>query len=125
MTTESPITPQEALAQFKETHPNLNTVKKIAEFSDDQKIEEKEEKFVQQYGQELSGGDREARQIYRTAVNLQERAVLLWGNIKDAVSPYLKQTLFNNLPQDLPAAFIDAAGINSRIQPAIWQLGFY
>lgn len=90
---------QEALQQFRENHPEMNSIQQIVSIPEDE--------FVKLYGKKLAGGDREARQIHRTAANLQESAALLWVNIKDAVSPYLKQTLFNNLPENLPEAFIN------------------
>src|SRR5205807_3333555 len=53
---------------------------------------------------EIEGGEREARRVHKTAVNVAEQAALIWANIKDAVaSPFFGQTLFNNIPQD----FID------------------
>jgi hypothetical protein len=59
-----------------------------------------EEEFVRRYADTLDGGAREARRAYRAAANMQEKATLLWANIKDAVAPHFSQTLFNNLPAD-------------------------
>ena len=107
MTSQGVITPQQLLERFKESHPALDSVQKIVDFGDANTPEAREAQFVRQYGPELADGDREARQIYRAALTLSERAVLLWANLRDAVAPHFQQTLFNNLPQELPQAFID------------------
>ncbi|MCX6678894.1 MAG: neuraminidase-like domain-containing protein [Methanothrix sp.] len=59
-----------------------------------------EDSFVQDFAGKLAGGSREARQIYRTAADIQEKAALIWANIKDAVDPYYNQVIFNNLPDN-------------------------
>ncbi|MEN8447151.1 MAG: Tc toxin subunit A, partial [Cyanobacteria bacterium J06555_13] len=100
MAAEKLMTPRMVLAEFRENHPDLCSIKEIVEFGN-------EAKFVHQYGPTLAGGNREARIIYRSAKNLQEQAALLWSNIREATSPYFSQTLFNNLPQDLPQRFIE------------------
>lgn len=101
MTTKNALTHQEVLARFKENHPDLNSVSKITQRY------RNEREFVDRYRSELAGGDREARRIYRTAVNLKERSVLLWANLRDASSPYLGQTLFDNLPKNLSKNFLE------------------
>ncbi|MGB3613507.1 MAG: LamG-like jellyroll fold domain-containing protein, partial [Elainellaceae cyanobacterium] len=107
MSSQNVVTPLQLLEQFKETYPELNSVQKIVSFGDANTPQAREEQFVRKYGPDLAGGDREARQLYRTALNLSERAVLLWANLRDAVSPHFQQTLFNNLPKELPQTFID------------------
>src|SRR2546423_11996884 len=85
-----------ALERFQEAHPELQSATAIAHMP--------EEAFVEKYAADIEGGEREARRVHKTAVDVAERAALIWANIKDAVaSPFFGQTLFNNIPQD----FID------------------
>lgn len=85
-----------ALERFQEAHPELQSATAIASMP--------EAAFVEKYAAEIEGGEREARRVHKTAVNVAEQAALIWANIKDAVaSPFFEQTLFNNIPQD----FID------------------
>ena len=86
----------ELLDRFKEFYPEFNSVNKILNHYPI--ISGGEEKFVQNFADELDGGSREAREIYRTAADISEKAALIWANIKDAIAPYYSQVIFNNLP---------------------------
>lgn len=92
---------REALEIFKETHPKLDSVAKILE------TYATEDAFVEAHADEFPGGSRDARQVYRTALDHRDQAILLWGSLQDAIAPHYRQTLFNNLPTELPAAFIE------------------
>src|SRR6266516_7402566 len=79
-----------ALERFQEAHPDLQSATEIASMS--------EAAFVERYAADIEGGEREARRVHKTAVNVAERAALIWVNIKDAIaSPFFAQTLFNNI----------------------------
>ncbi|HUS75232.1 MAG TPA: LamG-like jellyroll fold domain-containing protein [Methanothrix sp.] len=88
----------ESLDRFKRSYPELSSATKI--LSRYPTASNGEETFVREYAGKLEGGSREARKIYRMAFNIQENAALIWANIKDAVSPYYSQTIFNNLPEE-------------------------
>ncbi|WP_204151585.1 LamG-like jellyroll fold domain-containing protein [Leptolyngbya sp. CCY15150] len=81
---------RDSFEQFKEAHPELNSALKIAAIS--------ESEFVETYAPDLEGGERQAYRIHQTAVRVQQQAALVWANLKDAASPFLRQTLFNNIP---------------------------
>jgi hypothetical protein len=91
-TSSRPLSDRAAFERFKEAHPELGSALKIAA------IDEKE--FVQTFadGQELD--DRQAYRIHQTARRIQEQTALVWANLKDVASPFLRQTLFNNIPQE-------------------------
>ncbi len=92
MSSPKSLPPYEALERFREHHPEFNTIEKILSLT--------EARFVQEYAGFFNGDERKARRVYHEAQEMQERAVLLWANIKDAVaSPYMKDTLFNNIPE--------------------------
>ena len=58
-----------------------------------------EEAFVKSYSS-FFDDSRKARAAYRQAQAVQEKTALLWANIKDSVaSPFMKDTLFNNVPK--------------------------
>src|SRR5712692_10911938 len=81
-----------ALERFQEAHPELQSATAIASMP--------EASFVEKYAADIEGGEREARRVHKTAVDVSERAALIWANIKDTVaSPFFRQTLFNNIPQ--------------------------
>ena len=86
------------LDRFKEFNPSANSVNKI--LTSYPIALGGEDSFVQDFAGNLVGGAREARQIYRTAADIQEKAALIWANIKDAVDPYYNQVIFNNLPDN-------------------------
>ncbi|MCX6674441.1 MAG: neuraminidase-like domain-containing protein [Methanothrix sp.] len=86
----------ESLDRFKEFYPEFNSVNKILNRYPISSCGEN--RFVHQFADELEGGSREARQIYRTAADISEKAALIWANIKDAIAPYYGQVIFNNLP---------------------------
>jgi Salmonella virulence plasmid 28.1kDa A protein len=92
--TDTPLSPLQILEMFKENHPDLNSIEKILDFT--------EEDFVNEFtspGQETFGGDkRKARQAYRSAQRIQEQIPLLWANLREIGSPVLQNTLFNNIP---------------------------
>lgn len=90
MTMLLPLTDRSAFERFKESHPELGSALKIAAVP----VAE----FVQTYAPELADGERQAYRIHQTAVRIQQQAALVWANLKDAASPFLQQTLFNNLP---------------------------
>ncbi|MCB0185052.1 MAG: hypothetical protein KDE31_12345, partial [Caldilineaceae bacterium] len=96
MSTTKTKSPHEALEMFKERHADLDTIDKILSFS--------EERFIAQYADFYDGDVRKARRAYHEACRIKEQITLLWANVKDAVaSPYMRDTLFNNIPQ----SFID------------------
>jgi len=95
MTIDNMLIDRAALERFQEAHPELQSATAIANIP--------EAAFVEKYAAEIEGGEREARRVHKTAVNVAERATLIWANIKDATSPFFEQTLFNNIPRD----FID------------------
>lgn len=93
MSNQPPLTPIQTLEMFKESHPDLNSIEKILEFSEDD--------FVKEFtGREPFNGDiRKARQAYRAAQRIQEQIPLLWANLREIGSPVLKNALFNNIPE--------------------------
>ncbi|WP_019502255.1 LamG-like jellyroll fold domain-containing protein [Pseudanabaena sp. PCC 6802] len=97
MPTPKALSPIQTLEMFKESHPDLNSIEKILDFS--------EEIFVKDFTdrEPFNGDIRKARQAYRAAQRIQEQITLLWANLKDIGSPVLKEALFNNIPQ----SFID------------------
>jgi len=85
------LTDREALEHLRETHPELRPLRAIADLP--------EETFVTRYATTAFQGDqRLARRVHKTAVQVQQQAALLWANLKDAASPWLAGTLFNNIP---------------------------
>jgi len=98
MSTETHVTTRESLEKFKEAYPELDSIAKILKLYP--VARGGEEDFVTDHEGKLEGGSREARQVYRMAANIQEKATLIWANIKDAVSPHFNQALFNNLPEE-------------------------
>jgi len=82
--------------EFKEFYPDFNSINKI--LTRYPINSGGENNFVHQFANDLEGGSREARQIYRTAADISEKAALIWANIKDAIAPYYSQVIFNNLP---------------------------
>jgi hypothetical protein len=98
MASEEEIGACESLERLKESYPELSSAAKI--LSKYPIAQGGEDLFVREYADKLEGGAREARQIYRTAFNIQEKAALIWANVRDTVSPYYNQTIFNNLPED-------------------------
>jgi len=96
MASSKKVNGREALDRFKKEHPELGSVNKIANMP--------EKTFVQKYAKAFNGDPKQAKQVHKTAKNIQQKTALLWANIKDAVaSPYYVTTLFNNIPQE----FID------------------
>ncbi|ESA33674.1 virulence plasmid kda a protein [Leptolyngbya sp. Heron Island J] len=89
-TASSPLTDRAAFERFKEANPQLGLALKIAAIP--------EIEFVKTYGEQLEDGERQAYRIHQTAVRVQQQAALVWANLKDAASPFLQQTLFNNIP---------------------------
>ena len=89
-TASSPLSDRAAFERFKEANPQLGSALKIAAIS--------ETEFVQTYADRLEDGERQAYRIHQTAVRVQQQAALVWANLKDAASPFLQQTLFNNIP---------------------------
>ena len=82
---------KEILASFLEENNDFRSASAIARWD--------KEEFVQAYAKYFKGGEAEARMVYLTAVQVSERTALIWANIKDTVaSPYMKDTLFNNIP---------------------------
>ncbi len=98
MGSEEEIEVYDMLDRFKEFYPEINSVKKI--LTHYPIALGGEDSFVQDFAGILAGGSREARQIYRTAADIQEKAALIWANIKDAADPYYNQAIFNNLPDN-------------------------
>ncbi|MGD1858286.1 MAG: LamG-like jellyroll fold domain-containing protein [Leptolyngbyaceae cyanobacterium] len=92
------ISDRELLERFREQHPNLHSLQDIVELT--------ESEFIAQFAQEFDGAERQARRVYKTAVRLREKAILVWMNLRDILSPYYQQTLFNNLPTELPECFL-------------------
>ncbi|MDD1759249.1 MAG: Tc toxin subunit A, partial [Methanothrix sp.] len=88
----------EKLNRFEELYPEFNSVNKI--LSHYPIISGGEDKFIQNFSDDLDGGSREAREIYRTAADISEKAALIWANIKDVIAPYYSQVIFNNLPDN-------------------------
>ncbi|MGB7441686.1 MAG: Tc toxin subunit A [Coleofasciculaceae cyanobacterium] len=84
-------TDREALEKFREIHPELS-IHKIAGIP--------ENEFVQKYANDFPGGVRQARRSHKTASIIQQRTTILWANIKDAASPFIRNALFNNIPQE-------------------------
>jgi len=78
---------------FKESHPDLNSIEKIVNFSE----EEFTTTFIDR--KPFNGDIRKARQAYRAAQRIQEQITLLWANIREIGSPVLKDALFNNIPE--------------------------
>lgn len=101
MASEEEIGACESLERLKESYPELSSAAKI--LSKYPIAQGGEDLFVREYADKLEGGAREARQIYRTAFNIQEKAALIWANVRDTVSPYYNQTIFNNLPEEFLA----------------------
>ena len=89
-TASSPLNDRSAFERFKEANPQLGSALKIAAIA--------ETEFVQTYAAQLEDGERQAYRIHQTAVRVQQQAALVWANLKDAASPFLQQTLFNNIP---------------------------
>lgn len=92
------ISDRELLERFREQHPNLHSLQDIVDLT--------ESEFVARFAQEFDGTERQARRAYKTAVRLREKAILVWMNLRDILSPYYQQTLFNNLPTELPECFL-------------------
>ena len=86
------------LERFRERHPELASLQDITNVN--------ESLFVTQFAGEFDGGEREARRVYKTAIRLRDKAILVWMNLRDVLSPYYRQTLFNNLPTELPECFL-------------------
>ncbi|MGC9514424.1 LamG-like jellyroll fold domain-containing protein, partial [Methanocrinis sp.] len=104
------VTIRESLERLKEAHPELDSITKI--LSRYPLSEDGEEGFIRDFAGELDGGFREARQVYRMAANIQEKAALIWANISDAASPHFNQALFNNLPDDFLQQLQSIPGYN-------------
>ncbi|NMF86620.1 LamG-like jellyroll fold domain-containing protein, partial [Nodosilinea sp. P-1105] len=85
------LTDRTAFEQFKQAHPELGSALKIAAIS--------EAEFVRTYGHSDGLDPRQAYRIHQTAVQIQQQTALVWANLKDMASPFLRQTLFNNIPQ--------------------------
>ncbi|MBD2459655.1 hypothetical protein H6G89_01245 [Oscillatoria sp. FACHB-1407] len=98
MSIDFQVATRELFERFRETDPELGSIAAIATQSEDG--------FVRKHADKFEGGSREARQVYRLAVNLKQKADLLWLNIQDVFASHFQQTLFNNLPTDLPDEFI-------------------
>jgi len=98
MGSQEEIEVYDSLDRLKEFYPGINSVNKI--LSNYPIALGGEDSFVRDFAGKLAGGSREARQIYRTAADIQEKAALIWANIKDAVDPYYNQVIFNNLPDN-------------------------
>ncbi|MDX2212460.1 MAG: LamG-like jellyroll fold domain-containing protein [Oculatellaceae cyanobacterium bins.114] len=98
MSIDLQVATREVFERFRETYPELGSITAIAAQSEDS--------FVNAHIDKFEGGSREARQVYRLAVNLKQKADFLWLNIQDVFAAHLQQTLFNNLPTDLPDTFI-------------------
>ncbi|MEM9483904.1 MAG: LamG-like jellyroll fold domain-containing protein, partial [Cyanobacteria bacterium P01_F01_bin.116] len=90
MTIQRIFSDQEALEQFKETHPQFNSAQQIAAVP--------ESEFVECYAEYFADGKKQARRVHQLAVSIQQRTALAWANIRAAVSPALQQAPFNNLP---------------------------
>ena len=89
MSAEAHVTTRESLEKFEEIHPELDSVAKIlAQYP---VARGGEENFVTDHNDKFKGDSREARQVYRMAANIQEKATLIWANINDAVSPHFNQ----------------------------------
>jgi hypothetical protein len=86
-----PLTDRAAFEQFKAAHPELGSALKIAAIP--------EADFVETYGHRDGLDPRQAYRIHQTAVRVQQQTALVWANLKDMASPFLRQTLFNNIPQ--------------------------
>jgi cob(I)alamin adenosyltransferase len=78
------------LQQFQEAHPELESVHQITALP--------EEEFVQTYAPEFAGSVQEARRVYQLAEEIQQHTALLWANLKDVASPFVQNTIFNNIP---------------------------
>ena len=74
MGSEEEIEVYDMLDRFKEFYPEINSVKKI--LTHYPIALGGEDSFVQDFAGILAGGSREARQIYRTAADIQEKAAL-------------------------------------------------
>ncbi|MEO1351871.1 MAG: LamG-like jellyroll fold domain-containing protein, partial [Cyanobacteria bacterium J06635_15] len=93
------LPPLEALETFRENHPDLG-IEGILAVS--------EASFIERYTDFFEGDSRKARSAYREAQRIRALTTLLWANIKDTVgSPYLQETLFNNIPD----TFLDHQGM--------------
>ncbi|MDJ0570037.1 MAG: Tc toxin subunit A, partial [Pleurocapsa sp. MO_192.B19] len=93
MSNSQTVSPLQTLEMFKESHPDLNSIEKILNFT--------EENFITTYldREPFNGDVRKARRTYREALRIQEQITLLWANIKDTIaSPSIKEALFNNIP---------------------------
>lgn len=80
---------REALEFLRERHPELHSVRSVAEIPEDE--------FVDRYAPELHCDRSQTRRVHQLATDISQRLPLIWANLKAASSPYLKQTLFNNI----------------------------
>ena len=112
MSIDDHLLTRESLERFKEAHPELDSVTKILSRYPVSENGDGEEGFIRDFADELDGGSREARQVYRMAANIQEKAALIWANISDAASPHFNQALFNNLPEDFLQQLQSIPGYN-------------
>lgn len=86
------LSEQEALIQFQEQHPDLGSIRLIAELDP--------QKFIDAYAPAFEGGAEQASQIHQLAYTLNEKAILIWANLNDTVSsPFFQRTRFSNVPQ--------------------------
>ena len=93
------LPPLEVLETFRENYPDLGI---------DGILAVSEASFINQYVDFFEGDSRKARSAYREAQRIRALTTLLWANIKDTVgSPYLQETLFNNIPD----TFLDHQGM--------------
>ncbi|MEZ4703004.1 MAG: LamG-like jellyroll fold domain-containing protein, partial [Rhodothermales bacterium] len=83
---------REALELFRERHSDLRTLQDIVRIDEDA--------FVARFAADDFACDAQlARRVHQTAAAILERAALVWANLKEAASPHLRQTLFNNIPE--------------------------
>lgn len=103
MSLQPVLSDREALERFRENHPELRSIHAIAELP--------ETTFVEQFAEDFVDGERQARRVHKTAVSIRDRAILIWMNIRDMLSPHYRQTMFNTLPTELPECFTTQQGL--------------
>lgn len=89
MSANQNLSDRTALNQFTADHLELESVHQITAFN--------QEEFIQRYRDSFESVQ-QARRVYQLAEGIQQHTAILWANLKDIASPFIQNTIFNNIP---------------------------